>query len=334
MKPMIVSSCLVGCACRYDGNSVPDPLLKAIFQAGDLIPVCPEVMGGLETPREPAEIISEDPFQICTQTGVDVTTAYQRGAKMTVGVAGAVGAELAILKSKSPSCGSSQIYDGQFQRNLIAGAGITARTLREAGVNVINEETAKDRFRSLCTRILLLRHAESAFSADERGRGLTPEGEKMAQKLMKRRPEGIKPDCVYSSPYRRAIETARPWANAFDLEIIQDERLRERRVADDPVADFSSFAKRQWLDPEFSLPKGESLKDVADRGREAIRELESIHRGKTILIATHGTWMGALIHEFDRTFGYQEWKSLAMPDLWELIFYKGILVESKKMKIE
>ncbi len=334
MKPIIVSACLVGCACRYDGKSVPDPLLKAMFEAGDLIPVCPEVLGGLDTPRDPAEIVSESPFQICTQTGVDVTREYKEGANFALEVVRSVGGQRAILKSKSPSCGSKIIYDGHFQRKLIEGAGATTRIFREAGIKVINEEEAREEFLSSCTKILILRHAESEFSADEQGRGLTPDGKRMAQGLMEKNAGRIQVDRIFSSPYRRAVDTALPWADAFQLEIVQDERLRERRAAADPVEDFQAFAQKQWLDPDFSLPGGESLAETAARGCEAIRELERKHRGETLLVAGHGTWMGAVFHAFDPGFGYQQWKALSMPDLWEMIFYKGMLVEIKKCALD
>lgn len=334
MKPIIVSACLVGCACRYDGKSVPDPLMKAMFESGDLIPVCPEVLGGLDTPRDPAEIVSESPFQICTQTGVDVTREYKEGAKFALEIARSVGAKRAILKSKSPSCGSKIIYDGHFQRKLIEGAGATTRMFREAGIKVINEEEAREEFLSSCTKILVARHAESEFSADERGRGLTSNGKKMAQEMMAKNAGQFQVDRIFSSPYRRAVDTALPWTDAFQLEIVQDERLRERQVAGDPVEDFEGFAQKQWLDFEFSLPRGESLAETAARGCEAIRQLERKHRGETLLIAGHGTWMGAVFHAFDPGFGYPQWKAMKMPDLWEMIFYKGIFVELRRCAME
>lgn len=334
MKPMIVSACLVGCACRYDGKSVPDPLLKAMFEAGDLIPVCPEVMGGLDTPRDPAEIVSESPFQICTQMGVDVTAEYQIGAKMTLDMARVLETQRTILKSKSPSCGSQKIYDGHFNGRLIDGSGATARILREAGMDVINEDQARADYLSSCTKILLLRHAESEFSSDERGRGLTPEGKRKAQAVTEKVAGFFQVDGIRSSPYKRAMDTVLPWAEALKLDIIQDERLRERKVAEEPVEDFSAFAQAQWLDPDFSLAGGESLAETAARGCAAIRDLEKNHRGETMLLATHGTWMGAVFHEYDPSFGYTQWKALTMPDLWEMVFYKGVFVELTRVGVE
>lgn len=330
MEKMIVSACLVGCACRYDGKAMPNPLLKAMFEAGELIAVCPEILGGLPTPRDPAEIVSEDPVRLSTNQGADVTAAYQCGAAQGVAVAEAIDAKLAILKSKSPSCGSQQIYDGSFQGRLIPGAGVTARAMRAAGITVINEEQAESRFASDCTRIVMVRHADSIFSSDDRGRGLSPEGEKAAEVLAESLKDQFEVDQIYSSPYLRAMDTVKPLAQAWKLDIVQDERLRERKVSDTTVEDFASFAAKQWLDHRFALPGGESLDETANRGIEFLQEIEADNRGKTILLSTHGTWMGAVLHLFDSAFGYRDWHSLQMPDCWEMIFYHGRWVEAKQ----
>lgn len=334
MEKSIVSACLVGCACRYDGKSMPEPLLKAMFEAGDLLAVCPEVLGGLDTPRDPAEIVSEDPVELFTNQGIDVTTAYRSGADQAVAVAKAIDANLAILKSKSPSCGSKQIYDGRFQRQVISGAGVTARAMRTAGIEVVNEDEANQRFKENCTRILLLRHAESVYSSDDRDRSLSESGEHAARELVESFKDIFRPERIYSSPYRRAMDTVKPLAKAWDRKIELDERLRERKSTETPVDDFTAFAKKQWLDHRFALLGCESLNDVAKRGKEMMMEVEVENRGKTILLSTHGTWMGAVMHVFDPSFDYSAWKKLKMPDLWEIIFYKGVWVETKRVEEE
>lgn len=313
---------------------MPDPLLRAMFEAGDLVPVCPEVMGGLSTPRDPAEIVSENPFKIATEAGVDVTSAYRKGADQALAIARAVNAKTAILKSKSPSCGSLQIYDGTFRRTLIPGQGLAARTLKGAGLAILNETEARERFEKACTRILILRHAQSVFSADDRGRGLTDVGTKCAADLADRLADGFEIQAIYASPYKRAYDTARPWAEKLDLEVKKDERLRERKVAAKPIDDFLPFAHDQWLDFDYKLTEGESLKEVAGRGREALLEIEKNHRGQTVLLATHGTWMGALFHDFDPAYGFRDWECLLMPDLYEMVFYKGIWVETRRVMAE
>lgn len=334
MEKMIVSACLVGCACRYDGKSMPDPLLKAMFKAGDLLAVCPELLGGLTSPRDPAEIVSEDPLQLSTNQGDDVTAEYLSGAAQAVAIADVIDVKLAILKSKSPSCGSKEIYDGSFQRQVIPGAGLTARAMRTAGMEVINEEEACERFKDDCSRILLLRHAESDFSSDDRGRGLSLRGIIAAEDLLESVMEMFVPERIYSSPYLRAVETVKPLAKVWNRKIELDERLRERQLPKMPVEDFAAFAEKQWLDHRFSLPGGESLDEVAERGKEIIMEVEAENRGKTILLSTHGTWMGAVMHGFDPTFDHRAWENLKMPDLWEMIFYQGVWVQTKRVMEE
>ena len=116
-----------------------------------LVPVCPEVLGGLATPRAAAELIGGDgagvlagagDARVVNIDGDDVTGAYRRGAEAAVMVAKAVGAERAVLKARSPSCGSSAVYDGSFSRRLVPGTGVTAAALRAAGLEVGSEEDA------------------------------------------------------------------------------------------------------------------------------------------------------------------------------------------------
>jgi uncharacterized protein YbbK (DUF523 family) len=110
---------------------------EALGREHRLIPICPEVCGGLSTPRSPAERQGD---RVVTHDGHDVTDAYQRGAEAAVQLAHAVGARRAVLKARSPSCGASQVYDGTFTRTLRAGEGVTAAALRAAGIEVISEE--------------------------------------------------------------------------------------------------------------------------------------------------------------------------------------------------
>lgn len=134
---ILVSACLLGCPCRYDGNSKPNDAVLALLSQHTLIPVCPEQMGGLATPRPPAECTSGGVF---TQTGVDVTVQYRRGAEEALRLTKLYGCTCAILKARSPSCGSGEIYDGSFSRNLISGDGVTAALLKENGIAVFRED--------------------------------------------------------------------------------------------------------------------------------------------------------------------------------------------------
>lgn len=133
---ILVSACLLGCPCRYDGKSKPSDAVLALVEHHTLIPVCPEQMGGLATPRVPAERKSDGVF---TESGVDVTEQYRRGAEEALRLAKLYGCTYAILKARSPSCGSRQIYDGSFSRALIPGDGVTAQLLKAHGIAVLCE---------------------------------------------------------------------------------------------------------------------------------------------------------------------------------------------------
>lgn len=134
---ILVSACLAGIPCRYDGKSTPVPKIVRLVEEGLAVPFCPECAGGLETPRTPAEISGG---RVLTRDGRDVTEAFEAGAVLAAAAAKEHGIVTAVLKSKSPSCGSGEIYDGSFTGRLVPGEGVTARALREAGINVITEK--------------------------------------------------------------------------------------------------------------------------------------------------------------------------------------------------
>lgn len=133
---IIVSACLAGYRCRYDGKIVPDAEIVALVKAGKAIPVCPEMMGGLPCPRVPSERTADD-SRVITKEGGDVTEAFRTGAEETLRMARLYGCTQAILKAKSPSCGVGQIYDGTFSGTLRTGFGVTAQLLRENGIAVL-----------------------------------------------------------------------------------------------------------------------------------------------------------------------------------------------------
>lgn len=135
--PILVSACLLGSPCRYDGTGKADAQVQALAKKRRLIPVCPEQLGGLPTPRPPAERVAN---RILAIDGADVTAAFQRGAEETLRLAQRFGCKTAILKARSPSCGSGRIYDGSFTGTLVSGSGMTAAHLRQHGVAVLTEE--------------------------------------------------------------------------------------------------------------------------------------------------------------------------------------------------
>lgn len=134
---VLVSACLLGTACNHEGGHSRRPAVARLADEHRVVPICPEVCGGLPTPRPAAERVGE---RVVTVEGEDVTAAYERGARAAVERAMAVGARRAVLKARSPSCGSAQIYDGSFTRTLRDGQGVTAAALRAAGIEVLSEE--------------------------------------------------------------------------------------------------------------------------------------------------------------------------------------------------
>ena len=136
---ILVSHCFFGEPCRYDGASRVDRQVLELHRAGhNLIPVCPEVLGGLDTPRPPAELQPDG--RVVNQEGADVTAAYRSGAEAALAIALENGCTMAVLKARSPSCGCGEVYDGTFTGALTPGWGVAARLLREAGITVMDEE--------------------------------------------------------------------------------------------------------------------------------------------------------------------------------------------------
>lgn len=137
----LISACLIGVNCRYDGKSVPNEELKQLFQKGKAIAICPEVLGGLKTPRECCEIVqdSNGAKYVISESNKDFTSEYALGAKKALEICKAVGIKTAILKSKSPSCGYGKIYDGSFSKKMIEGNGLTADLLEKNQIKILNE---------------------------------------------------------------------------------------------------------------------------------------------------------------------------------------------------
>lgn len=138
---VIVSACLLGVACRYDGKSKPEPDLIARLASEGIVPVCPEQWGGLGTPRPPAEIVGGDGeaaldglAKVINREGTDVTANYLRGAEQVLGLARRLGIRTAYLKSKSPACGFGRIRRGG---DLVEGSGVCAALLSRHGIRVI-----------------------------------------------------------------------------------------------------------------------------------------------------------------------------------------------------
>ena len=139
---IVVSSCLLGAAVRHDGRDKKSghPALQRWMDEGRIVSVCPEMLGGLGTPRPPSEIVNDGSRRVVSNEGRDVTREFEAGARAVSEQAAEHQVRVAILKAGSPSCGSSFIYDGTFSRNAIPGEGITTAALRKMGVRVFSEE--------------------------------------------------------------------------------------------------------------------------------------------------------------------------------------------------
>lgn len=140
----VVSGCLAGLACRYDGGSNPCPRVVRLVEAGLAVPLCPESLSGLPVPRPPCEQCASGPehddIRVFSRDGRDLTAAFLLGAERAFRAARAAGCREAILKARSPSCGVGQVYDGTFSRSLRPGDGLWARLLRQAGFALWTEE--------------------------------------------------------------------------------------------------------------------------------------------------------------------------------------------------
>ena len=134
---ILVSACLLGLACRYDGCAKENPAVLALRAHHTLIPFCPETYGGLPTPRLPSEIRGD---RVVARDGADVTAAFARGAQEALKLVRLLGCDCALLQDRSPSCGCRQVYSGQFDGQLRAGQGVAAAALATAGVTLFDEQ--------------------------------------------------------------------------------------------------------------------------------------------------------------------------------------------------
>ncbi len=134
--PLLVSACLVGQRCRYDGRSTPVQWVADLVSQGRAIPFCPEIAGGLPTPRPPCELRRG---RVVDRDGTDYTAQYLRGAEEGLRLARLARCSGAVLKARSPSCGLGQVYDGTFTSLLVSGNGLFSALLRDNGFSVSTE---------------------------------------------------------------------------------------------------------------------------------------------------------------------------------------------------
>lgn len=138
MQPrVLISACLLGVRCRYDGKGNGAQRIDELMSLAQLVPVCPEILGGLQTPRVPCE---RREGRVFNRDGEDKTAAFERGAQEALRIGEIFGARYALLKQRSPSCGSREIYDGSFSGRCIPGQGVAAELLRQHGYAVYGED--------------------------------------------------------------------------------------------------------------------------------------------------------------------------------------------------
>lgn len=139
--PLLISACLLGRSCKYNGGNNYTPAVEALKERYELIPVCPECFGGLPIPHEPSERVGD---RVLSKSGEDVTAAFVKGAERTLEAAREHGAALALLKERSPSCGCGAIYDGTFTGTVVPGNGVAAELLLKSGVTVCGESRIRE----------------------------------------------------------------------------------------------------------------------------------------------------------------------------------------------
>ena len=135
-EKLLISACLLGRNCKYNGGNNYTPLVEALKARYDLVPVCPECFGGLPIPHEPSERVGD---KVLSKSGEDVTEPFRRGAEKTLAAAIQQGVTRAVLKERSPSCGCGAIYDGTFTGTVVPGNGVAAELLLSRGVVIYGE---------------------------------------------------------------------------------------------------------------------------------------------------------------------------------------------------
>lgn len=142
MQNVLISACLLGVDCKYNGsnNKLDDEIIHSLKEKYNLIPVCPEIMGGMPTPRNPVEIKGGKVFDY---DGEEFTKEFEKGSEEVLKLAKLYNSSIAILKENSPSCGSNYIYDGTFNHQKIKGMGIAAQKLSKENIKLFSEENVK-----------------------------------------------------------------------------------------------------------------------------------------------------------------------------------------------
>jgi len=180
------------------------------------------------------------------------------------------------------------------------------------------------------TNIYLVRHAQSAYTTDELNRPLSEKGLKDAERITEIL-LGENINYVFSSPYKRAIQTVEGAAKKAKTEVIIKEGFRERRIAEEPVEDFDNAMTKLWTNYNFSLNGGESNFQAQKRGVKSINKILNEYKGNNIVIGTHGNIMVLIMNYFDRKYDYEFWKNLTMPDIYKLSFQDNKFIQAERI---
>jgi len=182
------------------------------------------------------------------------------------------------------------------------------------------------------TNIFLVRHAHSTYTPEELTRPLSEKGFKDAEKISKiLLNEDI--HIVLASPYKRAIQTVEGVAKHINTEVITQDALKERKIAEDPVEDFQSAMTKLWTDFEFTFEGGESNLVAQKRGIDALSRVLNKYDGKNVAIGTHGNIMVLIMNYFDNKYDYDFWQNLSMPDIYKLSFQDNMFIGAERILI-
>lgn len=179
----------------------------------------------------------------------------------------------------------------------------------------------------MITNIYLVRHAHSTYTPEELSRPLSSKGaEKVTALLLEKNINHI-----IASPYKRAIQTVEGLAQTLNLDIQIEEAIRERKLSEEPVEDFENSIMRVWKDFTFNFQGGESGLEAQSRGVKAILRIISEYRGQNIAVGTHGNIMVLIMNYFNKSYGYDFWTTLKMPDIYKLSFDGEKLMEVQRI---
>ncbi len=281
---IMVSACLLGENCKYNGGNNYSEKLAEFLMGHEVIPVCPELLGGLKAPREPVELRDG---RAVDRYGSDLDAEFTAGAERTLEIARKERPDLVVLQSRSPSCGVNMIYDGTFSGKKIIGRGKTAALLVEAGFKVVDIEDLPERKKEKM-KIWLIRHGESVYNAKGLFQGhidseLSERGVAQAEEKAKDFPQDF--DVCLCSTLVRAKKTA-------DILLPGMEKTYDPRIMELGLGVWENTAfteeKTQLMLAGYIPEGGETEEEFVGRIRAFLADVKARYAGKRVVIVTHG----------------------------------------------